>query len=745
MGREGRIRNWKLFGTIILVLAAILAAVIACSYRVASQLEEQLNRELEEEANRNVLALRNQVDANYLLVRTLAAGLSRMGGSTDEAIRQFDVFVEEYGLKRIACCSADGMTHSTDGVSVDLSYREFYRRGMQGQGTITEILEDAMDERHELINIMSVPLYGADGQIEGVFGMTYDSQSFNDRLRIRSFDGEGYSCVVNEEGQIMVSMGSSQLMLSANLFSDVLEKDRRNGETVSLLRNAMAERQALSGSMRLEKRENYFYGIPVSLMDGDVNWYAFTIVPSSYLRSRVDPVVSTLYLMSFAVVVCVLCGVALMIFFSRKQQEQMRRLAYVDELTGGRNFASFCMELNERKNRRGYLIAMDIMNFNNINIASGRAGGDAMIKATWELLDKAAGREELLCRVEGDEFALYLKAANDRALVERMEMLSAQMNQLAAAHQVWGVHARYGIYCIDDSKTAEGAFERAQVARESAKKSLKERHAFYDEEDQQKRRMDRQIEDHFDEALEKHEFEVWYQPKYAASSGALVGSEALVRWRRADGSMVPPGRFIPLLETNGMIVRLDEYMFREVCRQQKKWLEEGRAIHPVSVNLSRASLFYSDIVEKYKKILSDEGLNSRYIQIEVTESAMEGKIQISKLLEEFRQIGVRILMDDFGTGYSSLSTLNMKCFDTLKIDKSLVDHIGEQDGETLLYHVIHMGRQLGLHITAEGVENPEQLEYLRRLNCDDIQGFLFAKPMAAAEYERMMKGAPDGK
>ena len=131
-------------------------------------------------------------------------------------------------------------------------------------------------------------------------------------------------------------------------------------------------------------------------------------------------------------------------------------------------------------------------------------------------------------------------------------------------------------------------------------------------------------------------------------------------------------------------------------------------------------------------------MNPNFIQLEVTESTIEGKSDILRLLEKFRSMGIRILMDDFGTGYSSLATLNMRCFDTLKLDKSLIDHIGDENGDTLLYYVISMGQHLGLHITAEGVENRMQLEFLQKNHCDDIQGFLFARPMPTDQFEKIL-------
>lgn len=217
-----------------------------------------------------------------------------------------------------------------------------------------------------------------------------------------------------------------------------------------------------------------------------------------------------------------------------------------------------------------------------------------------------------------------------------------------------------------------------------------------------------------------------------------MGSEALVRWRDTDGSLISPGRFIPLFEQNGMIAKLDEYMFRAVCKQQKQWLAKGQKVYPVSINLSRASLYYVDIIERYQTMIEEYEIEPSFIQLEITESALQGRSDIQQLLERFRNMGIRILMDDFGTGYSSLSTLNMQCFDTLKLDKSLIDHIGDKNGETLLFYVINMGQKLGLHITAEGVENNAQLEFLKANHCDDIQGFLFAKPMPSTEFEQLL-------
>lgn len=334
--------------------------------------------------------------------------------------------------------------------------------------------------------------------------------------------------------------------------------------------------------------------------------------------------------------------------------------------------------------------------------------------------------------------AYFLKQKTKKLLITRLKQISTRINKRARESQVKGIHSRYGIYEMRGTEEPEDAYSKAQIAREQARIQREQNYVFYNEIDHERLQQDQQLEERFEDSLAEGDFEVWYQPKYSAATGEVVGSEALVRWRDKDGSLISPGRFIPLFEQNGMIAKLDEYMFRAVCIQQTRWLANGQKIYPVSINLSRASLYYVDIVEKYKAIMQEYKIDPDYIQLEITESALEGMSSIQELLKQFRDMGIRILMDDFGTGYSSLATLNMQCFDTLKLDKSLIDHIGDKNGETLLYYVISMGQKLGLHITAEGVENRIQLEFLKKNHCDDIQGFLFAKPMPAVEFENIL-------
>ena len=248
------------------------------------------------------------------------------------------------------------------------------------------------------------------------------------------------------------------------------------------------------------------------------------------------------------------------------------------------------------------------------------------------------------------------------------------------------------------------------------------------------------MEDAFESSIRNKRFEVWYQPKYNPDTGQLVGAEALVRWRNTDGTLVSPGVFIPLFERNGMIRYLDEYVFHTVCTQQKRWMEENRKTIPVSVNLSRASLYFQNVVERYQKITEEVGIDPACVPIEITETAALDDKEIRQLADRFYQAGFPLHIDDFGSGYSSFATLNIMHFDTLKIDKSLIDYIGNYGGDRLLEHTIALAKDLGMHVTAEGVESEKQVEFLQKLNCDSIQGFYYSKPLPLEEFAEKIAG-----
>lgn len=734
-------KGYKIALISFIIFILFFFSVFFCTNRISNELERQLETNLIDVANQNALAISNQLNDNYMLLDSLFAEIKEIPGDMSENVMLLKGFVKANNLKRVGFCDTDGTTYTTDNVVANLSYREFFQRGMQGKSTITGVLTDALrPDADEKVIIFSSPMYDdTTNELLGVFGLIYDAEVINASLQVECFEGQGCSFATNEAGDISIAMSYDSIQLSQNLYTDILSRNPGNTEVINTIRRNISSNTPNLGKLFIDSVEYYYYRTPILIANGEIVWNVFTLIPTDYLLQRLKPVRNTMYLMIFLSIFLVVAAMISYLIIFSSQRRLVQRLAYRDSVTGGANYAYFKRQLlTKSRNRCGYIVSMDIQHFSNITITAGSAAADDMIKKTWELIKQSIKDNEYAARVRDDYFVMLLNMSSDADVSRRLEQLSDEVHDLAIAYDAPGVRACFGIYPMEDITALDDSYNKAKIGCAFAKERHDKCYAFYSELDHEELLKNQQLEERFDFAISNHNFEIWYQPKYSASTKEIVGSEALVRWRETDGKLIPPGRFIPLFERDGYISRLDEYVFREVCHNQKYWLDKGFKVCPVSVNISRATIYGANVVDKYLGILDSFELPHEYIQLEVLESAISGNADIAKILDRFRLSGVHILMDDFGTGYSSLATLNMHCFDTLKLDKSLIDCIGGKDGETLLHYVIKMGRHLGLHITAEGVEYESQLSYLQEQKCDDIQGYLFSKPLHVMDYERLI-------
>ena len=329
---------------------------------------------------------------------------------------------------------------------------------------------------------------------------------------------------------------------------------------------------------------------------------------------------------------------------------------------------------------------------------------------------------------------------SEEELIGTLKALSLSLLIISVDLDVPEIHPYYGISRWTPEKKIEMAYSEAITAKHNAKYLENMNYAFFNEEDTLRLIHEKKVIDSFETALAKKEFEIWFQPKFSPKNKKLVGAEALVRWRTEDGKLMKPDDFIPIFERNNMIRALDEYIFRNVCHQQKRWQLEGKKIVPISVNLSRASLYYKGIAEQYQRIAEISEIRTEYVPIEITESATVANDKVKEVIENFHKCGFSIHMDDFGSGYSSLASLNLMHFDTIKLDKSLVDFIGQFGGNRLIEHTILLAKEMGIMITAEGVENEAQVKFLKNIGCDSIQGYFYSKPVPVDKFVKFLDG-----
>lgn len=725
------------FITIMLLLIS-LAFIVTASVvfnNIKTNLESEIISSLSEEAEENAALIKKEIDAKFGVLQSFANELSSTGDEIAE-IRDMQSFVEVYNFRRMGFVDLNGIAKTTDGFEKDLSFREFYQVGLKGESFITESLQDTVgDYTEDMINILSVPVYDNKGEIKGVLFATYLTEKFHEVIFSDSFQGEGYTYIVAGDGDVISSYGDGMQKEYDNIFiytGDAAQYDDAIQEKVE---NDMREKLSRVGIGVNEDNDKYFYCYkPLEIESADMNWYIFSIEPKSVLDERMHPIMRDIQFLTVILICILVMANIIFLYYNVRRRQELFRLAYKDSITGGDNFSNFKEKAKKYENTEGYVIALDISEFKLVNNVCGNARGDEVLKAIWDVIMANCNDNEQAARVNADRFVIFWIERSKKTVTYRIEKLINEIEGISEQLSVPRLYPVIGIRAVEKLDDADKRYGEALRAKALVKNRRDRHYAFYDEIDYDTIVENKKLENGFEKALADKKFEVWYQPKFNSHTGKIVGSEALIRWRADDGSLISPGRFIPLFEKNGNIIRLDEYVFREVCRQQKEWQKEGIQILPVSVNISRFSLYYSNVVEKYERIINYYDVDHKYVQIEITESAIIENTVIVELIQKFHDAGFDILLDDFGSGYSSLASLNQMPFDTIKLDKSLVDYVGNENGEKLLKFIVQLVQSLGMKITAEGVEYKEQLDFLENLNCDDIQGFYFSKPLMLADF-----------
>ena len=405
-----------------------------------------------------------------------------------------------------------------------------------------------------------------------------------------------------------------------------------------------------------------------------------------------------------------------------------------DELTGlytrqafyhhARTFTYFMTE------EKFHVVILDVADFKLINGTYGTKKGNEVLVYLSNAF-RYYVKNGLLTRYEGDQL-LGLFHCNEKLDVDR---INKNINKIAEEAPIPNIRIKVGIYeDVDTTLSMPIICDRALMAEKSISKDFKTNVAFYTNELNQKQLAQRQMENDFKSAIANKEFKVYYQPKYDVQTEHIVGAEALVRWQKLDGTLISPGAFIPLFESDGLVVHLDEYVFESVCQFQKERMENKLPIVPISVNLSRASIHFSDVVDRYVDIVKHKQIPFDCVPIELTESATLYSEKILEITDQLVKAGFKLHMDDFGSGYSSLTSLNELNFSTVKLDKSLIDYIHQARGKKIVQQAIDLGHGLDMKVVAEGVESKEQRDCLIEMNCDEIQGFYYSKPLKQEDF-----------
>jgi diguanylate cyclase (GGDEF)-like protein/PAS domain S-box-containing protein len=441
----------------------------------------------------------------------------------------------------------------------------------------------------------------------------------------------------------------------------------------------------------------------------------------------------------------------------KRAEERLEYVAYYDTMTGLPNRTRFLEELEvildeeagdeAGEEANGVLLYVDVDRFHLVNDILGHEAGDELLVQVAKRLQKAFGDDAMVARPNGDEFLIYLHDVTDSSQPDQSvaaaaladELLEVMKAPVTLLGQESYVTVSIGISLFPhDAKDGDTLVKHAHRAMNRSKEMGRSGYCFYAGELAQRQQQLLTLNTRLHRALERDEFMVYYQPIIDLSDGTLVGVEALLRWNSPDKGMVSPGVFIPVAEETGLIVPIGDWVIDEVCRQLSDWRDKGMTLYS-AINLSARQLWREDMLDQISETIRRHDIKPEAVEFEITESAtMMDPSNISQIMDEMRERGLKISIDDFGTGYSSLQRLKHMPVRTLKIDRSFVNGLPASERDSnIVRTIVQLARNFRMHSLAEGIETIEQWKFLKDLGCPYGQGFYFSRPVPAAEIEKM--------
>lgn len=648
----------------------------------------------------------------------------------EEIVEKLEYCADVSSFSHIAFVGPDGRTCECEGV--DFNPRVYAGSALTGAMSITPGT-----------NIYSVPVVAKNGEVVGTLvGKLEDDAAKSVAFYVYGISGISY--ILNADGTIINCSNNTASGINAgdNLV-DILSKEN----DVNTLKTHLSQKNINDAEVVTYNGNDFILAVTSLETQG---WTLVNLVPCSAVLKYYNNVIAPLNYMIFGLTSVFVILAAYLFYFTyriRKSAdsvlEENNKINYVDDITGYSSWKSFKENYEkamlDTSTKRAF-ISIDVDKFKTVNDTLGYEGGNRILRKISEIIDRDIGENDFFARNEGDHFFVVAEYENEKEITEIVSHIISDIDyQITEIKIVVSI----GIYLISDvNMKIRAVADRANLARKSIKNLSESHFAFFNQSMIESIREEKSIENIMEDALEKKEFVVYLQPKYGLGdeSDAVIGAEALVRWCH-DGEIVPPGRFIPIFEKNGFVTKLDFYMFEEVCKLQKNWINQGLEPRIISVNMSRLHFSNPDFVATLKNYCDAYNVDTKYFEIEITESAAYENINIlMKVFTEIKSAGFHVSIDDFGTGYSSLNMLKDLPVDVLKIDRSFLTKNAdeEESASKIIACVVSLASSLDISTICEGIETKEQAILLSKLGCNMAQGFYFARPMPVKDFEKLV-------
>ncbi|WP_423799963.1 sensor domain-containing protein [Neobacillus sp. SAB-20_R2A] len=589
------------------------------------------------------------------------------------------------------------------------------------------------------VTVTNIPMF-SNGEVVGIYGIAKDiSKLIQTETRLKESETQFqqiyeslnlgvWSWDIRARKVVYVSSGIETL-------SGIKKEDFMNGSRNWKELIYPEDLQTFEQNQKeLQKGKNCIYQYRIVDSSGKIKWVearTFPILDSDGALVRLDGLVTDIH-------------------NKKLEYDQINYYAYHDYLTdlpNRRLFEEKLEHLVRKNNEKFVLFYLDLDRFKFVNDTLGHSGGDELLKEAAKRLGSHLTENDLLVRLGGDEFAIILpnchpKAANEVALKIQREFESPFIIQDYHLHITTSIGI--GIF-PRDGRTMNELCANTDIALYRAKGLGKNNIQFYTPSMTTEFHQQFLMVNDLIKAIQEEQFVLYYQPKVDPKTREIKGAEALIRWNHPERGILPPDHFIPLAEETNLIIGLGDWVMLEVCKQIKQWLEDGKDIVPISINISAKRFLKDDLVSKLQMILAETNVDPKWLEFEITETSLiQNEIKVLATINALKESGIAISLDDFGTGYSSINYLKKFKVDFLKIDRSFINSIHSSfDDEAIIKSILYLAQELKIKVVAEGVETEEQLTFLLKHKCSLIQGYLFSKPVDVEAFSQLLSKSND--
>ncbi len=706
-----------------------------------------LNETMEQQKQTLMLAINDKI-ANIKIISEMFEELLTDGSSNQDVIQIVESITEGSGFFNLAIAGKLGYVTSNNGENnINISDKDYFIRALNGETVVSDPFLSEMDGGKN-ITIFATPLR-YNGLIEGVIlGKVYTSElgkhitpAFSGRGSVNFLDKNGNNIffAFDEDNPTYQFVGS-------NVF-DLFSSDRVNfieNFTFEEMKSNMEAGISGHAKYEIDDKKRLMHYAPLGFND----WIIVSLVLEEIVIEPIRDTRRLSYFMTFFVIFLFVLYTVHAISSQSKYNKKIYKLAYYDDVTGAPNLnklkADTTMILSKNMDKKFTGVYFKIKKMPLISDIFGVEISNAIVLHIVECMQDFVLENELFCRANYDEFAMLLTMTDEQRLISRLKNLEAAIvNLYGFSEETFRVQMVFGCYVIMDNSMSVDEIDRyTKIAVERAllDDRFESRIEFYNNDLREKLQFEKELEDSADKGLRHGDFIFYLQGKYNPVTAELVSAEALVRWLHHEKGMISPGIFIPLFERNGFVTEIDLHILSKVCKQLRRWLDNGVSPVPIAVNLSRNHLSNKNLVNDILDIIDSYEIPHELIELEITESAMgvDSKYLIS-VIRDLRNQHIHVALDDFGAGYSTLGTLKELVVDTLKLDREFfVDMASNKRSREVIKSILEMAKNLHLQTVAEGIEMEEQVQFLKNEQVDLIQGYYFSAPLPVYEFEKQL-------